>query len=86
MDCEDLMAYCTSKWLSDILLRNYDSVCAMTLALLLVLVEWRKILDLLYRLRTLYRFFVADAMEISSRDLSVTCGHRFLNGCGNVKA
>ena len=86
MDCEDLMAYCTRKWLSDILLRNYDSVCAMTLALLLVLVEWRKILDLLYRLRTLYKFFVADATEISSRDLSVMCGNWFLNGCGNVKA
>jgi len=37
MGCEDLMAYCTRKWLSDILLRNYDSVCAMTLALLLVI-------------------------------------------------
>jgi hypothetical protein len=37
MDREDLIAYCTRKWLSDILLRNYDSVCAMTLALLLVI-------------------------------------------------
>jgi len=37
MGCEDLMVYCTRKWLSDILLRNYDSVCAMTLALLLVI-------------------------------------------------
>ena len=37
MGCEDLMLYCTRKWLSDILLRNYDSMCAMTLALLLVI-------------------------------------------------
>jgi len=37
MGCEDLMAYCTRKWLSDILLRNYDSVCAVMLAVLLVI-------------------------------------------------
>ena len=37
MGCEDPMAYCTRKWLSDIMLRDYDSVCAMMLVVLLVI-------------------------------------------------
>jgi len=37
MGCKGLMVYCTRKWLRDILLRDYDSVCAMTLAVLLVI-------------------------------------------------
>ena len=52
------MVHCTRKWLSDILRRNYDSVCAVILALLLVIggeeknpgpvVEAENIMQLLY--------------------------------------
>jgi hypothetical protein len=64
------MVYFTRKWMSDILLRDYDSVCndfTCTIGN-----WWRKILDLVWRLRTLCKLCVAGAKEIANQELNVT--------------
>jgi hypothetical protein len=84
MGWENLLAYCTRKLMSDILLRDYDSVCSDISCT--IGNWWSGELNLLWRLRILCRFCVEDTTDISNWELNVTCGHWFLNSCGNVKA
>jgi len=71
MGYEDNMAYCTRKWTSDILLRNYDAVCNVFNG---AIGNWwsGKILDLVWKLRKFCKFCVVGATEISNRELNVT--------------
>ena len=61
MGYEDNMAYFTSKWTSDIVFRDNDSVCN-DFSCAIGMVGWRKILDLLGRLTKVCKFCVAGAI------------------------
>jgi len=66
------MAYFTSKWTSDIVLRDNDSVYNDFSCAIGNWWGWRKILDLVWRPRKVCKFCVAGATEISNRELNVT--------------
>jgi len=80
------MAYCTMKWLSDILLRDYDSVFAVTLVVLLVIGGVEKNPGPFVEAENIMQVLCSRCNRNLKSGTQCDVWMRFLNSCGNVKA